>query len=69
MGIDLAKDQMAIQHIREAAEKAKIELSSISQTEINLPFISSGPSGLQHVNQKLLCSQSESHCFSCLVDG
>src|SRR6267154_6214097 len=59
-GIDLTKDQMAIQRIREAAEKAKIELSSTSQTEINLPFISSGPSGPQHINQKLLRSQFES---------
>ena len=59
-GVDLAKDQMAIQRIREAAEKVKIELSSTSQTEINLPFISSGPSGLQHINQKLLRSQFES---------
>ena len=59
-GIDLSKDQMAIQCIREASEKAKIELSSTSQTEINLPFISSGPSGPQHINQKLLHSQFES---------
>ncbi|KAH9976438.1 heat shock protein 70 [Lactifluus volemus] len=59
-GIDLTKDQMAIQRIREAAEKAKIELSSTSQTEINLPFISSGPTGPQHINQKLLRSQFES---------
>ncbi|KAI9507760.1 heat shock protein 70 [Russula earlei] len=59
-GIDLTKDRMAIQRIREAAEKAKIELSSTSQTEINLPFISSGPSGPQHINQKLLRSQFES---------
>ena len=59
-GIDLAKDQMAIQLIREAAEKVKIELSSTSQTEINLPFVSSGPSGPQHINQKLLRSQLES---------
>ena len=47
-GINLSKDQMAIQHICEAAEKAKIELSSATQTEINLPFILSGPSGPQH---------------------
>ena len=59
-GIDLSKDQMAIQRIREAAEKAKIELSSTSQTEINLPFISSGPSGPQHINEKLMRSQFES---------
>jgi molecular chaperone DnaK len=58
-GIDLSKDQMAIQRIREAAEKAKIELSSTSQTEINLPFISSGPSGPQHINEKLMRSQFE----------
>jgi molecular chaperone DnaK len=59
-GIDLSKDQMAIQRIREAAEKAKIELSSTTQTEINLPFISSGPSGPQHINEKLMRSQFES---------
>ncbi|KAF8266809.1 heat shock protein 70 [Lactarius quietus] len=59
-GIDLSNDQMAIQRIREAAEKAKIELSSTSQTEINLPFISSGPSGPQHINEKLMRSQFES---------
>jgi len=58
-GIDLTKDQMAIQRIREAAEKAKIELSSTSQTDINLLVISSGPSGPQHINQ-LLRSQVES---------
>jgi molecular chaperone DnaK len=50
----------AIQRVRKAAEKAKIELSSTSQTKINLPFISSGPSGPQHINQKLLRSQFES---------
>ena len=59
-GIDLTKDQMAIQRIREASEKAKIELSSTSQTEINLPFVSSASSGPQHFNQKLLRSQFES---------
>jgi molecular chaperone DnaK len=58
-GIDLTKNQMAIQRIREASEKAKIELSSTSQTEINLPFISSSPSGPQHINQKLMRSQFE----------
>jgi hypothetical protein len=60
MGIDLTKDQTAIQHIREASEKAKIELSSTSQTEINLPFISSDHSGRQHFSQKLTRSQFES---------
>ncbi|KAL0578933.1 Hsp70 ATPase ssc1 [Marasmius crinis-equi] len=59
-GIDLSKDRMAIQRIREAAEKAKIELSSTTQTEINLPFITADASGPKHVNTKLLRSQLES---------
>ena len=59
MGIDLSSDRMAIQRIREVAEKAKIELSSTSQTEINLPFITADASGLQHINSKLLRSQFE----------
>ena len=53
-------DCMAIQCIREAAEKAKIELSSTSQTEINLPFITADASGPRHINSKLLRSQFES---------
>ncbi|THU77440.1 heat shock protein 70 [Dendrothele bispora CBS 962.96] len=59
-GIDLAGDRMAIQRIREAAEKAKIELSSTTQTEINLPFITADASGPKHINTKLLRSQFES---------
>ncbi|KAJ3485262.1 hypothetical protein NLI96_g5084 [Meripilus lineatus] len=59
-GIDLAKDAMAIQRIREAAEKAKIELSSTQQTEINLPFITADASGPKHINLKFLRSQFES---------
>ena len=51
---------MAIQHICEAAEKAKIELSSTSQTEINLPFITADASGPRHINSKLLRSQFKS---------
>ncbi|KAG8873430.1 70-kilodalton heat shock protein [Tulasnella sp. 331] len=51
---------MAIQRVREAAEKAKIELSSTAQTEINLPFITADASGPKHINQKLLRSQFES---------
>ena len=51
-GIDLEKDKMAIQRIREAAEKAKIELSSTVSTEINLPFITADASGPKHINQK-----------------
>ena len=58
--IELGKDRMAIQRIREAAEKAKIELSSTTQTEINLPFISADASGPRHINLKLLRSQFES---------
>ena len=52
-GISLAQDRMAIQRIREAAEKAKIELSSTTQTEINLPFITADASGPKHINLKL----------------
>ncbi|KAI0079243.1 heat shock protein 70 [Panus rudis PR-1116 ss-1] len=59
-GLDLSKDAMAIQRIREAAEKAKIELSSTSQTEINLPFITADASGPKHINLKIMRSQFES---------
>lgn len=52
-GLDVSKDRMAIQRIREAAEKAKIELSSTSQTEISLPFITADASGPKHINMKL----------------
>jgi len=58
-GIDLSSDQMAIQRIREAAEKAKIELSSTTQTEINLPFITADASGPKHINLKVMRSQFE----------
>jgi len=59
-GVDLSTDRMAVQRIREAAEKAKIELSSTAQTEINLPFITADASGPKHINTKLLRSQFES---------
>ncbi len=52
-GIDLSNDPMAVQRLREAAEKAKIELSSASETEINLPFITADSSGPKHLNLKL----------------
>jgi len=52
-GVDLSKDQLALQRIKEAAEKAKIELSSSLETEINLPFITSDASGPQHLLYKL----------------
>ena len=58
-GKDLTGDRMAIQRIREAAEKAKIELSSTSQTEINLPFITADENGAKHVNLRILRSQFE----------
>lgn len=58
-GIDLSSDRMAIQRIREAAEKAKIELSSSSQTDINLPFITADSSGPKHINTKMTRSQLE----------
>lgn len=58
-GIDLSNDRMAIQRIREAAEKAKIELSSSLSTDINLPFITADASGPKHINTKLTRAQLE----------
>ncbi|KAF1808409.1 heat shock protein 70 [Eremomyces bilateralis CBS 781.70] len=58
-GIDLSSDRMAIQRIREAAEKAKIELSSSLQTDINLPFITADASGPKHINSKMTRAQLE----------
>jgi molecular chaperone DnaK len=52
-GIDLSKDKMALQRLKEAAEKAKIELSSTMETEINLPFVTADASGPKHLNMKL----------------
>ena len=52
-GIDLRKDRMALQRLKEAAEKAKIELSSSMETEINLPFITADASGPKHLAMKL----------------
>ena len=59
-GLSVESDPVAIQRIREAAEKAKIELSSTSQTEINLPFITADASGPKHINLKVMRSQFES---------
>jgi molecular chaperone DnaK len=59
-GVDISKDKMALQRIREAAEKAKIELSSTLQTEINLPYITADASGPKHINTKLTRAQFES---------
>ncbi|CAH8353696.1 unnamed protein product [Eruca vesicaria subsp. sativa] len=79
-GIDLAKDRLALQRLREAAEKAKIELSSTSQTEINLPFITADASGAKHFNITLTRSKFEAlvnsliertrdPCKNCLKDA
>ena len=58
-GIDLSKDSMALQRLREAAEKAKMELSSTMETEINLPFITADASGPKHFNMKLTRAKFE----------
>ncbi len=58
-GIDISSDKMAMQRIKEGAEKAKIELSSTSETEINLPFITADDSGPQHLLEKLSRSEFE----------
>ncbi|NBX66595.1 MAG: molecular chaperone DnaK [Proteobacteria bacterium] len=59
-GIDLRSDKMALQRLKEAAEKAKIELSSAVQTEVNLPFITADASGPKHLNVKLTRAKLES---------
>ena len=58
-GVDLKKDQMALQRLKEAAEKAKCELSSSLETDINLPFITADASGPKHLNVKLTRSKLE----------
>jgi molecular chaperone DnaK len=58
-GIDLRKDKLALQRLKEAAEKAKIELSTAVQTDINLPFISADASGPKHLNVKLTRAKLE----------
>ncbi|XVF15334.1 hypothetical protein REPUB_Repub09cG0142900 [Reevesia pubescens] len=78
--IDLSKDRLALQRLREASEKAKIELSSTSQTEINLPFITADASGAKHLNITLTRSKFETlvstliertriPCTNCLKDA
>jgi molecular chaperone DnaK len=61
-GIDLTKDRMALQRLKEAAEKAKVELSSLHETEINLPYITADASGPKHLTIKLSRSKLESLC-------
>ncbi len=58
-GIDLSKDQMALQRLKEAAEKAKMELSTLLETEINLPFITADASGPKHLQMKLTRARFE----------
>ena len=59
-GVDLANDKLAVQRVREAAEKAKIELSSTAQTDINLPFITADKTGPKHINMKMTRAKLES---------
>lgn len=79
-GIDLKSDKMALQRLREAAEKAKIELSSTMETDINLPFITADQTGPKHLNLKLtrakfdaltedLVKRSLEPCKKCLEDA
>jgi len=58
-GIDLSKDKMALQRLREAAEKAKMELSTVMETEINLPFVTADASGPKHLSMKLTRAKFE----------
>ncbi|MDC1174828.1 molecular chaperone DnaK, partial [Bacteriovoracaceae bacterium] len=79
-GIDLGKDQMALQRLKEAAEKAKHELSNVNSTDINLPFITADQSGPKHLNLNLsrakfesligdLLNRVKSPCETCISDS
>jgi len=79
-GIDLSKDRMALQRLKEAAEKAKIELSNVQQAEINLPFITADASGPKHLQKTLsrsafermiddLLDRSKTPCTKALADA
>jgi len=61
-GIDLSKDRMALQRLKEAAEKAKMELSTVLETDINLPFVTADASGPKHLNLKLTRARFEQMC-------
>src|SRR5271170_7938709 len=64
--IDLRKDRMALQRLKEAAEKAKTELSTVTETDINLPFITADQSGPKHLNMKLSRAKLEALCADLL---
>src|SRR5713101_3770398 len=70
-GIDLRKDRMALQRLKEAAEKAKCELSTAMETDINLPFVTADQSGPKHLNMKLTRAKLEALCADLLdrLDG
>merc|ERR1711865_936685 len=79
-GIDLAQDKLALQRLREAAETAKIELSSKMQTDVNLPFITADQTGPKHLNIQLtrskleqligpLIQKTEAPCEACIKDA
>merc|ERR1719262_1724570 len=79
-GIDLSQDKLAVQRLREAAETAKIELSSKVQTDVNLPFITADQTGPKHLNVQLtrskleqlvgpLIQRTESPCDACMKDA
>ena len=61
-GVDLSKDPMALQRLKEAAEKAKCELSTVSQTDINLPFVTATDTGPKHLNMTLTRAKFEQLC-------
>jgi molecular chaperone DnaK len=68
-GIDLSKDRMALQRLKEAAEKAKMELSTVMETDINLPFITADQSGPKHCRCGSRAQSSSSSSMTCCSDG
>ncbi|MDO8519141.1 MAG: molecular chaperone DnaK, partial [Deltaproteobacteria bacterium] len=66
-GLDVSKDKMVLQRLKEAAEKAKIELSSALETEVNLPFLTADASGPKHMNIKMTRAKLESLCEDLLL--
>jgi molecular chaperone DnaK len=70
-GIDLRKDRMALQRLKEAAEKAKCELSTVTETDVNLPFVTADQSGPKHLTMKLTRAKLEALCGELLdrLDG